>query len=525
MQPNGMDALDRCLTDIRAGRKTLAECLAENTADQELQALLPIALAIDAVSLQPDPVRKLAARHEFVEALYRETTQRRRWTSLLPGIGLAASPLRVALASVLVSALLLLGAGGAASVAAQTAQPGDPLYGLKTAIEQAQVAAATSPEARAQVRLEIAGKRLSEVEKALETGRVDAAHVAAVGYAGTMSEATRDIDSAQANPGRHAILLSELQDYLQRERAVSEKAREKGADSAQAALEQGADAAVTVVERSGKRDTPTPSRGNGSSAVPAVAAAATTQAALPTSRSDRQGPPSDEDFEGLDRPAAAHTVSPPTLIERPAAPTRDASSGQIAAPTATYTPEPRVVELVPPPDDGGRNAEPGENGRRGPETTAQERRALEPPDDNGGARREATPEETQRNRPTSVPPSRAAVEPIPEEGRPAPEATAESSGREREVAPGQRRGQSDEPGRTELRPAASTPGQPLRLPTASPTATATAEPRSRGPDPPGRRQQRGGNSGENEGQGRTGQPTDTPAAPTRTGRGGPNSGE
>lgn len=259
MQSDGIDLLDRCLADIQAGRKTLAECLAENAGDPELHALLPIAATVTAPAIAPDAARKRAARHAFVAALDREAN-RGRWAWALPGFLLPAPQWRVALA-VACALFLLIGVGGAANVAAQAAQPGDPLYGLKTAIEQVQVAAAVRPENRAQVRLEIAAKRLTEVDKALDAGRIEVAQVAAASYATAMSDAARDIQSAPPNPTRHAALREEIQEYVERERAVSAKARARGAESTQAVLEQGKEVVVTTIERIEIPLSPTPGRG------------------------------------------------------------------------------------------------------------------------------------------------------------------------------------------------------------------------------------------------------------------------
>ena len=70
---------------------------------------------------------------------------------------------RRAAAAALAAALLLVPTG----VASASALPGEPLYALKRAIEQVQVAAALTPAAKARVLTDLAGRRLAELERLL----------------------------------------------------------------------------------------------------------------------------------------------------------------------------------------------------------------------------------------------------------------------------------------------------------------------------------------------------------------------
>src|SRR5439155_1437859 len=163
-----LDVLDACIVDVRAGRKTIERCLDEFPQHRaELATPLIAAAAIVPQRVAPDPGRKLRARVELVEELHRAGAG-----SGSPG-WLAA--LRPRLAGVALAAFLAVGGSGAAVVAAQDAQPTDPLYGLKTAIEQQQVALAVSPDARAQLRVRIAERCLAEAERAIASGREDVA--------------------------------------------------------------------------------------------------------------------------------------------------------------------------------------------------------------------------------------------------------------------------------------------------------------------------------------------------------------
>src|SRR5437667_12856419 len=115
-----LDVLDECIADLRAGRKTIQDCLDANpTHRAELVMLLPVAAAIVPVVVEPDPVHKLHARHALVEALHRDAVRETGLFAPLAGI-------RNRIAAVAAAAVLALGSG--AVVAAQDAQPADPLY-------------------------------------------------------------------------------------------------------------------------------------------------------------------------------------------------------------------------------------------------------------------------------------------------------------------------------------------------------------------------------------------------------------
>lgn len=194
-----VEIIDQCVADVRAGRRTLEECLAAHPTERdELSALLPVALALATApqTVAPDPARKLQARYAFVEAIHREgrRAEPRGWVErFLP------HEVRYRLATAFAAALAVVAAlGGGAVVAAQDALPGDVLYGLKTAIEHQQVALASSEEARAWVRLSIASRRLQEIDRAAERGRGDAALLAATTLAETLLQVQADMEVLQA---------------------------------------------------------------------------------------------------------------------------------------------------------------------------------------------------------------------------------------------------------------------------------------------------------------------------------------
>lgn len=195
---DGVAILAACVDDIRAGRHSVEECLAAYPQMRgELEPLLSLAQRLAPPSpVEIDPVRKMQARLRFTEALHREQRQpwwQRLWPAPRPRQGWRMMPVVAALALIMV----LGTGGGAVFAAAQSAQPDDPLYGLKTAIEQVQVATAFSDDARAEAQLQIAERRLAELTRALETGNEAAAVQTTHAYQIALAQAIKHLAKAE----------------------------------------------------------------------------------------------------------------------------------------------------------------------------------------------------------------------------------------------------------------------------------------------------------------------------------------
>jgi hypothetical protein len=238
-----MEFLDQCVADVRAGRQSLDECVARGS-DQgdDLGELLSAALAITPLDVSPNPLAKVHARYLLVEAMHAQSVARPGPWGWLAALG----PLRLQAAAAATALILAIGSGGAAVVAAQESQPDDALYGLKTAIEQQQVAMARSPEERALTRVAIASRRLKEVERALSDGKPEVAVVAATAYSETVERAVQEIDQAQdaGRPVEDAIHDLERNEAWQR--ALTVTAAQRDANAARVALE-------STKERGGRR--------------------------------------------------------------------------------------------------------------------------------------------------------------------------------------------------------------------------------------------------------------------------------
>jgi hypothetical protein len=78
------------------------------------------------------------------------------------------------IATILISASLVLGGGGLTVAAAQNSQPDQLLYGVKMLTEQVQMSLTDSPEAQYQLSLSFTTQRAEEVRKTFEAGNVPA---------------------------------------------------------------------------------------------------------------------------------------------------------------------------------------------------------------------------------------------------------------------------------------------------------------------------------------------------------------
>ena len=164
------EILDSCLRRIQIGEATVVECVSENSAQAEtLEPLLQLAaatrsqLAVEGPSkafLSHSPKRVL----NVVSARQQTTAPARR-----PRFAWRRQP-AFRLAGALVALGLLLGTAGAASASAE-ALPGDSLYGVKRGLERAALAISLSPAGDAELLLDQANRRITEVEELVNRGR------------------------------------------------------------------------------------------------------------------------------------------------------------------------------------------------------------------------------------------------------------------------------------------------------------------------------------------------------------------
>jgi len=162
--PDLSNALQECLVALD-DQDGLQNVLRRYPNDRdELISLLQLAIDVSALGgEQADPALRLRARNAMLaEAAHRR--ERRRWNpfAFVPRPAIAAGA----------AGLALVAGGLTAAAASNSSLPGDPLYGVKLTIENAQLAATFSPAERAQLQLHFADVRLDEAQRLFAAGRV-----------------------------------------------------------------------------------------------------------------------------------------------------------------------------------------------------------------------------------------------------------------------------------------------------------------------------------------------------------------
>jgi hypothetical protein len=158
----------------------------------------------------PDLQRQAEQRAQFVNRVrsYRragETAPPER-----PGVTTRGSSYsrRWAMVGLLLAIVLALTAGGAGVIyAADGAVPGDPLYGIDRAVEQARLSLAKDAQARMGLWLSFAEERLEETLALEQRGDQHHQPAARAGYEEAISSATQEVD---ADPQPVAVRLAEL---------------------------------------------------------------------------------------------------------------------------------------------------------------------------------------------------------------------------------------------------------------------------------------------------------------------------
>jgi len=149
-----------------------------------------------------DEARTLARTGKGVEAaarltVIRSTSERRRERRLAAGVG----------------ALALVGASTGMAVASQSALPGDPLYPLKRAIENAQTSVQADEDAKGKTLLDNASGRLDEVgQLSRESDDADTIAATLETFTDQASEASELLLSDYAQTGREDS-VEELRDF------------------------------------------------------------------------------------------------------------------------------------------------------------------------------------------------------------------------------------------------------------------------------------------------------------------------
>jgi hypothetical protein len=155
------------LEEIRSGKSTIDDCVARHPKlAKELRSLLEIAVSIKPDEVMPSEEFKQRAKRRIFQEMQPAPAKVYRSLQSRPKLALGT-----VIASVLIG-LLLLGVAGSSTVyAAQSSLPGDTLYPVKTGVENFRLAVTPSASAKADLRLELAQRRIDEAIQQVKLNR------------------------------------------------------------------------------------------------------------------------------------------------------------------------------------------------------------------------------------------------------------------------------------------------------------------------------------------------------------------
>ncbi len=232
------EILDECMARVQAG-KSIDDCLTEYPEyKDELESLLRLYVFIKAVpEVKPDASFKEHARRRLMIRtdieLIKETdkavelfAQEREKQSIGFWQGLAFKFLAVLLVFSLI--------GGGVAAAAEGSLPNSPLYAVKLAVEEAQLALTFDQTAKSDLCLKLVEKRFSEVQKMVEAGETEGLEIA-------LREMERRLEQAQERGDkftseRKLELYRKMIELTERQQTVLGKVLEKVPEEAKEAV-------------------------------------------------------------------------------------------------------------------------------------------------------------------------------------------------------------------------------------------------------------------------------------------------
>ena len=228
------DILVQCIEDIKAGRSSIQDCLDRYPSMREqLEPLLKIALEIrEPPDVKLSPSFKVKARVWLMEQIHGGQAVTKwpwsRYDSQVKPIPYIRR-FSMSMTSVVIAIVLALSALGVGTAyASQSSLPGDTLYPVKLATEQAGMMLVRDDAARAERALSFAYKRVREMVALAEKGRPQDLGLAVEQYgyalnmtlaeierAGDRGLATGNITALMAEAtARHLLVLDEVWDMV-----------------------------------------------------------------------------------------------------------------------------------------------------------------------------------------------------------------------------------------------------------------------------------------------------------------------
>ena len=254
------DILAECIDNVKAGKASVEDCLDRYPSMRgQLEPLLRIALEIrEPPDVKPSPSFKMKARVRLMDQIHSRPAARRWPWSRYDGQMKSVAYVKrfsMSMAGVILAIVVALSAVGVGTAyASQASLPGDTLYPIKLATEQAGMVLVGDDIARAERALSFANKRVREMEALAEKGRPQDLDLAVEKYGYALNMTLNEIEQAR-NRGlatqnvtalvaeatsRHFLVLDEVWDIVPDEAksaiAHARNVSETGRENALAAL-------------------------------------------------------------------------------------------------------------------------------------------------------------------------------------------------------------------------------------------------------------------------------------------------
>jgi len=228
------DILAECIDDVKAGKASVEDCLNRYPSTREqLEPLLRIALEIrERPDAKPSPSFKMKARVRLMYQIHgRQAETRwpwRRYHSQMKPVAYIKR-FSMSMAGVILAIVLaVFGLGAGTAYASQASLPGDTLYPIKLATEQAGMMLMGDDVARAERALSLANKRVREMEALAEKGRPQDLGLAAEKYGYALNMTLAEVEQADGRglatenitalvaeaTAKHLLILDEVWDTV-----------------------------------------------------------------------------------------------------------------------------------------------------------------------------------------------------------------------------------------------------------------------------------------------------------------------
>jgi hypothetical protein len=228
------DILAECIDDIKAGKASVEDCLNRYPSTREqLEPLLRIALEIrEPPNVKPSLSFKIKARVRLMDQIHgRQAATRwpwRRYDNQMKPVAYIKR-FSMSMAGVILAIVLTLSAVGVGTAyASQASLPGDTLYPIKLATEQAGMMLMGDDVARAERALSLANKRVREMEALAEKGRPQDLNLAVEKYGYALNMALAEVEQAHGRglatenitalvaeaTARHLLMLDDVWDMV-----------------------------------------------------------------------------------------------------------------------------------------------------------------------------------------------------------------------------------------------------------------------------------------------------------------------